>query len=842
MTASAATAALLMDSRAAMAILSGTPTATAAQARFETVPLGVNDQTPKFSGTTDGKLDWELNCVGSGGFGGWPDLGAPSIVSDTGATVLPLSAMQASTATYGGGTAVLSVASVTGAASVGLGLNETVSDAGPNGTASVTTGFASATWTNSFDQPEGNPLDMMVILSQIVTLPSAGLMEMSLAGNTGDVTGGLPGTDLTNFYVVAGVDNASGGRVSICYGNTSGAAMGLSGFTVTRLAPTTYWVRGFFHFGQVAFDGESVELNANVTLAMDPAVGSFARPGPIPMADTPVASGGAGFYGSESPGFSSEWTNAGGGSDFNNPGNFSNGAPPTSGEAFLADTGASTPGGTMISAAGAHTLHLITVANSIGNYTIGLMPHQGSFNFGSNGGIEVYTGGATVNNCDISSTGLLNFRLGDPTTTLKQYGTAGAGIITMNGLGTLQFESSVTFSTLQANLGTTEFVAPLTTGANFQIGSGALVQMDAPSTLTPPGTISIAANGTLALTGGTTVGAGVINAGLVHLSGLSPNAFIGTVSNTGTITIDSGAMGIFSGSLSGAGAISNQGSLSIGATASCGNITGSGATMVAGHASLTQAGATFAQGGGLANNGSVQLDGSGAVGPISGSGTLEIGNGFSANTVQLASSSGANSQNGLIISPGSTLDINNNHFFINYAGNPDPITAIAGLLLSGYNGGAWNGPGIDSSAAAANSASYSLGYADSADPGNPAGLSLGQIEIKYTLLGDADLNGTVNGIDFGILAANFNKTVSGWDQGDFDYNNIVNGLDFTALAANFNKADSGAAGLSALSDPALVAFAEANGLMADVPEPTCTATIAIAATCLVARRRRTHFP
>jgi hypothetical protein len=197
---------------------------------------------------------------------------------------------------------------------------------------------------------------------------------------------------------------------------------------------------------------------------------------------------------------------------------------------------------------------------------------------------------------------------------------------------------------------------------------------------------------------------------------------------------------------------------------------------------------------------------------------------------------------GLSVTGGAILDIQNNHLLINYGVGPDPISSIAAYLASGFNGGAWNGPGINSSSAAINPG-YAVGYADATDPGNPAALASGLIEVKYTLLGDADLNGTVNGIDFGILAANFNKTVSRWDQGDFDYNNIVNGIDFTALAANFNKAASGAAGLSALSDPALVAFAEANGLMADVPEPVSGLMTTMAGFGILCRRQRSRsFP
>jgi PEP-CTERM motif len=97
----------------------------------------------------------------------------------------------------------------------------------------------------------------------------------------------------------------------------------------------------------------------------------------------------------------------------------------------------------------------------------------------------------------------------------------------------------------------------------------------------------------------------------------------------------------------------------------------------------------------------------------------------------------------------------------------------------------------------------------------------------------------VDGTDFGIVAANFNKGVSRWDQGDFNYDNVVDGSDFADLAANFNKGASGAdVGGSALTDPALVAFAQANGLMADVPEPASAGIMAMAGLGILRRRRR----
>jgi autotransporter-associated beta strand protein len=253
-----------------------------------------------------------------------------------------------------------------------------------------------------------------------------------------------------------------------------------------------------------------------------------------------------------------------------------------------------------------------------------------------------------------------------------------------------------------------------------------------------------------------------------------------------------------------------------------GGVNGAGLSM-SGAGTVTLLGTNTYSGGTAVHSGTVIVGANGAM-PDS---NVSITGG----TLRLGTSTGLAQVTSLSISGAGVLDVNNNHVIVTYTSS-DPISTIAGYLQSGFNNGTWTGAGINSTAAAANPG-YALGYADAADPGNPAGLASGTIEIKFTLVGDVDLNGVVNGIDFGILAANFNQSVSRWDQGDFDYNGIVNGVDFTNLASNFNKAASNASDIAALD-----AFAAANGLLADVPEPGCMMVGVVIAGALLRRRSR----
>jgi prepilin-type processing-associated H-X9-DG protein/prepilin-type N-terminal cleavage/methylation domain-containing protein len=185
----------------------------------------------------------------------------------------------------------------------------------------------------------------------------------------------------------------------------------------------------------------------------------------------------------------------------------------------------------------------------------------------------------------------------------------------------------------------------------------------------------------------------------------------------------------------------------------------------------------------------------------------------------------------LAIAGGGSLDIGNNHIFIE--DGSDPISSIAQWIAGGE---------ITSSDLQNTSGSYGIGYAAASDPGNPAGLSSGKIEIAYTLLGDANLDGKVNGTDFQLMATHFNLSVSnGWDEGDFNNDGFVNGADFVLLADNFNRFASQSA-VAADDLAALNSFAAANGFdVQAVPEPASAINIALPAWVLLCRRRRRAF-
>jgi hypothetical protein len=199
-------------------------------------------------------------------------------------------------------------------------------------------------------------------------------------------------------------------------------------------------------------------------------------------------------------------------------------------------------------------------------------------------------------------------------------------------------------------------------------------------------------------------------------------------------------------------------------------------------------------------------------------GNLSVSNGAGAMiTAATTNSATTLSLSTLLIGPTGQLDVANNVVLINYGSAMTPISTIAGWIDTGYAGGAWNGHGIISSVAQTNP-NYGLGYADSGDSGNPANLPTGEIKIMYTLLGDANLDGTVNSEDFTPFSHNEGLGGMMWDDGDFNYDGTVNSEDFTPFSHNLGLSDQIAAATLVQAGGAAVPAASTNGpVVASLP-------------------------
>jgi hypothetical protein len=197
-----------------------------------------------------------------------------------------------------------------------------------------------------------------------------------------------------------------------------------------------------------------------------------------------------------------------------------------------------------------------------------------------------------------------------------------------------------------------------------------------------------------------------------------------------------------------------------------------------------------------------------------------------AGKVQISSKASPNSAPGtsvvqsLSIGSGAALDVANNAMIIDYSGS-SPINAIQGYISSGYNGGDWAGNGVTSSSAAAAAASAhrtALGYAEASSLG--IGTFAGQVVdasaicIRYTYSADANLDGTVDTLDFNSLAANFGGTGKVWSQADFNFDGKVDTLDFNALATNFGQSlpiQVGGSTVATVPEPAMIAMTATLG-------------------------------
>jgi autotransporter-associated beta strand protein len=305
----------------------------------------------------------------------------------------------------------------------------------------------------------------------------------------------------------------------------------------------------------------------------------------------------------------------------------------------------------------------------------------------------------------------------------------------------------------------------------------------------------------------------------------SPNVTLNTSVQPGSVTFEATNNNY---SISGTGSIGGTGSLRLlpgntsTVTLSTANTYSGGTTVSGGTLKILPSGSTTAS---PLGTGPLTIDGSGTVKLAD---NVTAGTALGTSNVNLAS---------LSITGNGTLDIGNNRIIIDYSGAAtDPISSIAAWIKNGFED--LPGPSIISSdiatADSSSGFSYGIGYADGAD-GEVAGLPSGEIEIMFTLVGDANLDGTVNAEDYTPFSHNIGQSGMYWDDGDFNYDGTVNAEDYTPFSHNIGQSASLAAAAGGLESAGLLE--SANGI-ASVPEPGSIALLICVAGALLARRKR----
>ena len=194
---------------------------------------------------------------------------------------------------------------------------------------------------------------------------------------------------------------------------------------------------------------------------------------------------------------------------------------------------------------------------------------------------------------------------------------------------------------------------------------------------------------------------------------------------------------------------------------------------------------------------------------------------------------------------GAKLDLSNNDMVV--ANTPvgskvgSSYTGLTGLIAQSYTFGDWTGPGITSINAGASGGLTTLGIAS----GNQVfGITGTQTEmwsgqtvgandtlIAYTYAGDANLDGVIDGGDYGVID-NFVQVpgASGYANGDFNYDGVIDGGDYGIIDNN----------IQAQGGPLITSAPQSlmtSGVSA-VPEPAATSLVAFASMAFLKRRRR----
>jgi probable HAF family extracellular repeat protein/autotransporter-associated beta strand protein len=192
-----------------------------------------------------------------------------------------------------------------------------------------------------------------------------------------------------------------------------------------------------------------------------------------------------------------------------------------------------------------------------------------------------------------------------------------------------------------------------------------------------------------------------------------------------------------------------------------------------------------------------------------------------------------------------TIDLVNNDLIVHNSS----FGVINSQLQQGYAGGTWQGSGgiVSSKAAADTTHLTALGLILNETFNNNTiknvfdntAVHYGDVLIKYTYYGDADLTGKVNSADYTRIDGAYlnnqdpgNTPLTGWYNGDFNYDGVTNGSDYTLIDNAFNQQG---ATITAQIAPN-VAWTTVQ--IAAVPEPGSAAMVGLVGMGLLGRKAR----